>query len=141
MHDLLSFIQQHWFLVGLLVAILMAITIVEMLHNQRRLASLMPQELVGLMNREGCVVVDVRSKNAFKDGHIIDSINLPAAFIQQRVSELASYQEKTIVVVAEQEMEALKAAKQISLEGYDDVKILKGGLKAWRDEKLPMEKK
>lgn len=141
MHDLLAFIQQHWLLIGLLVAILIAISAVEMIHNQQKLASLTPQALVGLLNRDQCVVVDIRTKNAFKEGHIIQSINLPSATLKQNIDQLTSYTDRSIVVVAEQEVEAMKTAKVISYEGYDNVKILKGGLKAWREENLPMEKK
>lgn len=141
MHELLSFVQEHWLLVALLFIILMAIAVVEMFHNQKKLASLMPQELVGLMNRDQCVIVDIRNKNAFKEGHIIHSINIPSMTVKERLGELTPYTDKTVVVVAEQEVEALKTAKIISFEGFEDVKILKGGLKAWREENLPVEKK
>lgn len=141
MHELLPFLQQHWILVGLLIIILIAITITEALHNQSKLSYVTPQQLVEMMNRDQCVVVDVRSKNAFTDGHIIKSVNLPAASIKQHLDKLQDYTDQTLVVVAEQEPEAMKSAKVISYEGFEHVKVLKGGLRAWREEKLPMEKK
>lgn len=141
MHELLPFIQEHWLLVGLLVAILVAITITEMMHNQFKLSYVTPQQLVEMINRDRCVVVDVRSKNAYADGHIIKSINLPAASVKQQIDKIQDYTDQTLVVVAEQEPEAMKSAKVISYEGFEHVKVLKGGLRAWREEKLPMEKK
>ena len=57
------------------------------------------QDLVSLVNQEEAVVLDVRPKEEFSEGHIVGAINIPYDKLDDRYPELNRYKEKAMVVV------------------------------------------
>jgi rhodanese-related sulfurtransferase len=76
-------------------------------------------------------IVDIRSPDAFRRGHIPESRNLPLARLTQEVDELTDAEH--VVTVCPHGKESVKAARLIaSYEGFDGrVDRLDGGLAAW----------
>ena len=70
MDQLFEFIGNHPFLVGTFVLLLVLFIRNE---TQRGGRSVSAQELVGLVNKEDAVVLDLRDKKEFEAGHIVDT--------------------------------------------------------------------
>ena len=141
MNTFLIFAQEHWILSAAFVLLLIAIVIYESIFGQKANAnSISPQEAIHLINRKDAVVVDVRRRDAFVRGHIINSAHLPIADLDKDIKKLHAHKHKPIIVVCAQGTDSAKAASVISKYEFLDVKILKGGLTAWRNDKLPLEK-
>ncbi|OGT29709.1 MAG: hypothetical protein A3E87_08650 [Gammaproteobacteria bacterium RIFCSPHIGHO2_12_FULL_35_23] len=140
MDKIWPFISHHWLLSALFILLLIAIFIFEALSKKQSSAHISPQETIQLINRHEAVVIDIRSREAFIRGHIINAIHLPFAALQKDIQKLIEHKHKPIVIVCEQGLESVKAAKLIEQNEFDHVSILQGGMKAWREEDLPLEK-
>ena len=74
MEQLLTFIGNHPLLVSLFVVLLMLFIRNEVVRGGPAIAT---QELVALVNQEEAVILDVRPKEEFGEGHIVGAINIP----------------------------------------------------------------
>ena len=95
MEELFTFISNHPILVGTFVVLLVLFIRNEM---NRGGAVVGVQELVQLVNNENALVVDVRDKAEFDQGHIVDAINIPFANIETRADELNKHKDRPIVI-------------------------------------------
>ena len=137
MEQFIEFAVNHPVLVGLFVVLLVLLMITEMRKGGQTITT---QELTQLINRDDALVLDVREKKDFTKGHIVDAINIPAAKLKERLSELDKYKERPVVVVDTMGQHAGAAGKQLMDAGFTNVKRLKGGLGTWQGENLPLVK-
>ena len=99
-----------------------------------------PMEAVQLMNRKDALVVDVREQGEFSNGHISGAKHFPLASLEKRSSELKKYTKKPIVVVCASGARSRSACTTLKKLGFEDVSLLAGGIGAWRQASLPVEK-
>ena len=91
-----------------------------------------------LMNDPNAVVLDVRTAEEFKDGHLEGALNIDQAqsdFIQKAKEALPIG--KTIAVYCRSGRRSASAAGRLAAEGYKAVN-LKGGIIAWKDANMPV---
>ena len=84
------------------------------------------------------VVLDVRTADEFKDGHLEGALNIDQAqsdFIQKAKGMLPT--EKTIAVYCRSGRRSANAAERLAAEGYKCVN-LKGGIHAWKEAGMPV---
>ena len=89
-----------------------------------------------LMKDPKVVVLDVRSTEEFKEGHIEGSLNIDQAqnnFIEKAKAALPI--DKTIAVYCRSGRRSANAAGKLAAEGYKCVN-LKGGILAWKEAKM-----
>ncbi len=139
MQAYLDFFTSHSYLTSALVGVLILLLIVEFLRYQRRGDQIDPAGAVRLMNHENAVVIDVRSIDHFKKGHIINAQSLPAANLAKERFKLEKIKTKPLIIVCQLGMECQKVATTLRKEGYNAVP-LKGGMRAWQDAQLPIIK-
>ena len=85
-------------------------------------------------------VLDVRTDDEFRDGHIGRAINIDVKqsdFMEKAKAMLPSG--KTIAVYCRSGRRSANACNQLGAEGYKTVN-LKGGIIAWTDDKKPIVK-
>ena len=95
---------------------------------------------VELINREDALVLDVRDPGEYGAGHILGAKNLPLARIDQGAGEIAKRKEKPLIVYDDGGERSAKAAAALKRQGFTQVASLSGGLGAWRQAGLPVEK-
>lgn len=91
-----------------------------------------------LMNDSGAVVLDVRNAEEFAAGHLPGARNIPLADLNGRAAELPSG--KPVLVCCNVGPTANKAAALLRKNGRDQVFTLAGGLQAWRQAGLPVQR-
>lgn len=96
-----------------------------------------------LINREDALVLDVREAADYAAGHIIGAKNVPFARIESGTlpGDMAKRKEKPVIVYCDQGASGAKAAAALRKQGFTRVLNLAGGLAAWRQAGLPVEKK
>jgi len=137
MEQFFEFVGNHPILVGAFLVILALFVRNEVARGGR---SVTVQELVNLVNRDGAVVVDVRDKHEFSQGHIVDAINVPHVAISSRLGELEKYKQKPVVLACKMGQHAGAAGTVLRKAGFENVSRLKGGIAEWRNQNLPVVK-
>lgn len=102
-------------------------------------AGIAVQDAVRLINREKAVVIDVCSKDEYASGHVAGSRNIPLDEIAS-AKNLPANKEQPLVVVCATGSRAGRAAAQLAKLGHQKVHVLSGGMGAWREANLPVEK-
>ncbi|MEJ6024253.1 rhodanese-like domain-containing protein [Ramlibacter sp. PS4R-6] len=95
---------------------------------------------VQLINREKAVVVDVCETEEFAQGHIGGARNIPLNQLEQRLPEVVKNKGLPVILVCATGARASRAAAVAKKLGYDKAQALSGGLKAWKEANLPVEK-
>ena len=95
---------------------------------------------IHLINREDALVVDVRDSGDYAAGHILGAKNLPLGRIEEGAAEIAKRKEKPLIVYDDGGERSAKAAAALKKQGFTQVATLSGGLGAWRQAGLPVEK-
>lgn len=91
-----------------------------------------------LMENPNVVVLDVRSADEFKEGHIEGAVNIDQAqsnFIEKAKAAMST--DKTIAVYCRSGRRSANAAGKLAAEGYKCVN-LKGGILAWKEAGKPV---
>ncbi len=138
MERVFEFAVNHYILVSLFFAFLLAILVLE---SRRGGAKISAQGAVNLINRDEAVVVDIRDRKDFNEGRITGAINIPLNSIKSRASELKKFKDKQIIVADKMGQHSAMAVKQLKAEGYDNVVRLNGGIADWKGSNLPLVKK
>ncbi|PHQ27395.1 sulfurtransferase [Marinobacter guineae] len=138
MDRLFEFVVNHYILVSLFVAFLVAILFLE---SRRGGAKISAQGAVNLINKDEAIVVDIRDRKEFGEGRITGSINIPLNSLKSRVAELNKFKDKQIIVADKMGQHSAMAVKQLNAEGFSNVVRLNGGVSDWRASNLPLVKK
>ncbi|MEA1080887.1 rhodanese-like domain-containing protein [Marinobacter qingdaonensis] len=138
MDRLFEFVVNHYILVSLFVAFLLAILVLE---SRRGGAKISAQGAVSLINKDEAVVVDIRDRKDFGEGRITGSVNIPLNSLKSRASELNKFKEKQIIVADKMGQHSAMAVKQLNAEGFANVVRLNGGISDWKASNLPLVKK
>jgi rhodanese-related sulfurtransferase len=94
-----------------------------------------------LINREDALVIDVRDPGEYGTGHILGAKNVPLSRIDAAGSEIAAKRkDKPVIVYCDNGNRSTKAAAALKSQGFGKVVSLSGGLGAWRQAGLPVEK-
>jgi len=97
-------------------------------------------EAVQLINRERAVVVDVCETEEFAAGHVGGARNVPVAQLEQRLPEVVKNKTVPLILVCASGARANRALGVAKKLGYDKAQVLAGGMKAWKEANLPVEK-
>ena len=95
---------------------------------------------VQLINRERGVVVDVSETEEFAAGHVAGARNVPLGQFEQRLPEVVKNKTLPLILVCATGARANRALATAKKLGYERAQVLGGGLKAWKDANLPVEK-
>ena len=93
-----------------------------------------------LINREEALVVDVREPNEFAAGHVLGAKNVPLARLDASAAELAKRKERPVIVYCDGGERSAKALSALKKQGFTRVANLSGGIGAWQQAGLPVEK-
>lgn len=94
-----------------------------------------------LINRQDAIVLDVREPAEFGGGHIIGAKNVPLSRVESGGAEIAAKKkEKPVIVYCATGQRSARAAALLRKQGYPNAVNLAGGITAWQQAGLPVEK-
>lgn len=137
MQQISEFIVNHWVLWAAFIVLLALTLINEWMSSKKKAKELSPQELIDLINNDQATVIDIREKDAFKKGHIINAVNAQVDDFSK--PKMASYKDKQLVIVCHRGISAGTCALKIKEQGFNAL-VLNGGMGAWIDAELPLVK-
>ncbi len=136
MDQYIEFVVNHWWLVGIWAAFLIALL---WDNNRRNGQTVSTTEATTMINRQDALVLDIRNKADFKAGHLVNAINIPYASLAQRMNELEKERERPIVLVCKTGQTVSMAGKMLREKGFNAVRM-KGGMMEWNSQNLPVVK-
>lgn len=99
-----------------------------------------PAELMNRLSGERPpVVLDVRSPDEYRMGHVPGAINIPHRQIGARLDELTDAKQRGLVVYCEGGPRTEYAESVLRQAGFERVYHLEGDMGAWRMNRLPVE--
>jgi rhodanese-related sulfurtransferase len=141
MEQYIEFASNHPYLSLAWGGILLALVVSWVQSLLSKIQFVTPTELTIKVNREDAVLLDIRSADDFKKGHITSARNIPLAQLSSQLSKLENEKNKPIIVVCQAGMSAQGAAKQLISAGFSQVAVLTGGMSKWAEANLPVVKK
>lgn len=97
-------------------------------------------EATQMINHRDAVVVDVREDKEWATGHIPHARHIPLGQLSGRLKELEKFKKKPIVVGCRSGHRSASACATLKKNGFEEVYNLKGGIIAWEQAMMPVEK-
>jgi len=138
MNDMINFAQNHILMLSVWIALFIALIGVELWNKRNRPQQISAQALIELMNEQKAKVIDIRTSQNFKQGHLLNSKNIP--WLGQDENAFMAFQNEAIVLVCQQGQQAARLADKLKSQGFEQITILEGGLSSWQSDNLPMVK-
>lgn len=95
---------------------------------------------VQLINREKAVVIDVCEPAEFAAGHVGGAKNVPLGELEVKLPSVVKNKALPLILVCASGARSGRAVAIAKKLGYEQAQSLGGGLKAWKDANLPIEK-
>ena len=89
------------------------------------------QHEAGRENQE-LVLVDVREKHEWNEGHIPGAVHVPRGYLELQVEEAVPDKDKTVVLYCAGGVRSLMAGATLQQMGYKNVVSMAGGFGAWK---------
>lgn len=86
------------------------------------------------------IIVDVREDDEWNDEHIAGALHIPLKQLNDRVSELQTYKDTTIITQCKSGGRSAKALELLKAAGFTKVYSMDGGIKAWDQQGLATTK-
>jgi rhodanese-related sulfurtransferase len=133
-----KFVLDNWYLFA--VALVSGgLLLWPLLRRGAQAGALTTAEAVHLINREKAVLIDVSEAEEYAAGHAAGAKNVPLAQIETS-NALPKNKALPLVVLCPSGARATRAIAILRKAGYENARALAGGLKAWREANLPVEK-
>lgn len=101
---------------------------------------LTPTDATIWINRRKANVIDLRTEEDFKSGHLPNAKNVALENLESSLKSLKLEQKYPVVVIGRGPAHSQKAAKELRALGYAEVGVLEGGINAWQTSGLPLVK-
>ncbi len=137
MADLVEFAGNHTLLVLGLIGSWGVVMVYELRLKTQNLTNVSPTDAVRLINK-GAMIIDVRSADAFQTGHIVNARHIAFADVASNKAIAKKQKNKMFLTVCEDGSISGKAANVLRNAGYESAFSLKGGLKNWQTENMPL---
>lgn len=137
MDQLLQYSSHHGVATAAVVITALAVLSYELYLRLQNAAAVGPQEAIRLMN-QGATVLDIRTQQAFAEGHINGARHFEAEKILSAADSLKRYKERPLIVYCDRGTLAPAAVRTLARQGFTKVVNLRGGLAAWRSQNLPL---
>jgi rhodanese-related sulfurtransferase len=139
MQRLLEYLGHHPYLAGATLLAAIAVVAFELRARVQAFAALSATQAVRLMN-QGALVIDLRSKELYDAGHIVDARNVPVGEIEAQADTLKKWRDRNVITYCDSGADGASAARTLTKLGFAKVFNLQGGLNAWTKDNLPLTK-
>lgn len=96
------------------------------------------QQVADIMNHPDVALIDVREPSEYAAGHIPGVKLIPLGSLPSRVNEISK--DKFVVMTCRSGNRSGQATKFLRDQGFDNVHNMTGGINAWQQAGLPVEK-
>jgi rhodanese-related sulfurtransferase len=134
----LKFFVDNWYLF-LAAAVSGTMLFWPMLNRSTGGLRITASQAVQLINREKAVLIDVREPAEYAAGHAAGSRSVPLGGLEAS-GDLPKNKSLPLVLVCASGARASRAAATLKKLGYENARVLAGGVTAWQEANLPVER-
>ncbi len=135
----MKFLIDNWMLISVALAS-GGMLVWPLVSSGMNAGALTASGAVQLINREKAVVVDVSDASEFAAGHVGGAKNVPLSQLEEKLPSAVKNKGLPLILVCSTGSRASRAVAVAKKLGYDNAQALGGGLKAWKEASLPLEK-
>ena len=140
--EILPFVKNHLLLSLGWIALFITIIVLTIKGKLSKIKIIDNAQAIHMINRENAVIIDIRTADSFKKGHITDAHNILPIDIKNSSSKLIEkFKENTIILVDENGLSSASIGETLIKQGFLNVSVLKDGIAGWNGENLPLVKK
>ena len=136
--NFLTFLLDHWYLV-LAALVSGGLLVWPIVSRGTQGGKVNATEAVRLINREKAVLIDVSEPAEYAAAHAAGARSVPLGGLEKSPN-LPKNKALPLVVMCASGARATRAAATLKKLGFDNAQALAGGLAAWREANLPLEK-
>ncbi len=107
-------------------------------YESARYRELTSRQAADLIRSDDPVVLDVRTRREYAQGHLAGSILIPVQELQQRLGELAAFRDRDVVIYCATGNRSTVAAKILLDAGFERVYNIRHGILDWWKNNLPV---
>jgi rhodanese-related sulfurtransferase len=107
---------------------------------KKNITEISPEDVAQKLQNAEAVVIDVREKDEYDEGHIPHAINLSRGTIELDIEEKVPDPNAMIICHCGGGGRSALAAESLQKMGYKNVRSMAGGLRAWKAAGLPTMK-
>lgn len=134
----MSFLIDNWYLV-LTALVSGGLLLWPVLSRAGGAGRVSAAEAVTLINRDKAVLIDVGEPAEYAAGHAAPARNIPFGQLEGS-KELPSNKTLPVLLICPSGARAQRAVALLKRQGHERVHAVIGGLAAWREAQLPVEK-
>jgi len=97
-------------------------------------------EATRLINRRNALMLDVREPKEYEGGRVPNAMHLPGSQLASRGQELKKLTGRPVIAYCDRGQRSRAAAAALAKLGFTEVYTLRGGLRAWSEAGLPVDK-
>ncbi len=140
MGQFLEFVGNHPLLFTALIVLVLMILMNESRRKLLGFKEIKPAGAVSLINSEDALMLDVREEKDFAEGHVVNARNIPLGVLEGRVADIEEYKTKPVITFCRTGQQSAKAAAILKRQGFTSTYKLSGGMLAWKDANLPLDR-
>ncbi len=141
MGQYLEFAGNHPLLVAAFVAVVIMLIMNEFKRKLLGFNEVSINDAVRLINQDDALALDVREDKEFRDGHILNAVNIPLGLLEGRLKEIEQHKESPVIIYCRSGQRAAKAGAVLKRQGFTSIHKLNGGMMAWVDANMPVNRK
>jgi len=134
-----KFLIDNWMLISIAIAS-GGMLVWPLIAGGMNAGALNASGAVQLINREKAVVVDVCEPAEFAAGHVGGARNVPLGELEAKLTGMVKNKTLPLILVCASGARSRRAVGIAKKLGYEQAQSLGGGLKAWKEANLPIEK-
>ncbi len=140
MQRLLEFVSNHPLLWSALVVLVIAWVVLEWRLRAKGTFDLNSAEFTRQLNSGTALLLDLRSAAEFEKGHIHGARQMTPSQVDPAAKELLRYKDSGVLLYCQTGMSSGEVVQKLLKAGYTKVYSLKGGIAAWLQDQLPLER-
>jgi phage shock protein E len=106
---------------------------------KQRITEIFPAEAAAKSQRGDATLIDVREESEWRESHAQNAIHLNRGIIELEIEEQIPDEKQPIICYCGGGSRSALVAENLQKMGYENVRSLAGGFRAWKEAGLPTE--
>ena len=132
------FLIDYWYFSVPLFFFIFLFAYSEMNKGGKKIES---NELTRLVNKENAILIDLRKKEDYENGHIMTALNYPHQEFDNQMHELNKFKDRPIILVCDMGRNSANIGDKLKNAEFQETFRLNGGMMTWTQENLPVVQK